>query len=210
MPSTQRKPVPMEQVDSVSLYLNFALYAVLGRLQEADYLLRVRGHDIHRMATMLRNNRPFATTPLHRGILMEDAASFDASGRAFTSWSESEEVATWFADPRSMINEPITMMNPNAQGFMMSVDSSDDLAVLFHYSWAADLDLPRLGRVHPLVGEEGARQIEWSLATQQEVITEPLARWPKRRPYASPADRSVDTRMSPPWTTRIFTDGDEL
>ena len=184
--------------DDVNLYVNWALYAVLGKLAEADELLRTYGAAIRRVAGELRRRFPFKPRSLHRGIMMDDADCFDPSGRAFTSWSESEDVAEWFADPRSVMNEHMVAAHPQARGFLLSLDEPPDV-VLFHHLWASDIgDLPMFALHHPHMGSMGAHQIGWALFTQQEVITESPTTWPELRAF-SPHRPPLDYRYAPPW-----------
>lgn len=181
-----------------NLYINFVLRAVLGQLREADTLMRMYRSEIRSMARALRKQYPVKSKPLHRGLLID--GDFDATGREFVSWSESADVASWFADPRSMMNEYVMHDRPRSVGYMLTLRETSTPSVLFHWSWARLADLPSLARRHPEMGREGARQIEWSLGTQHEVITEPPIEWPELRPFIS-NEPSLDHKFAPPWLT---------
>lgn len=187
-------------MDPVSLYINFVLHAVLGKLAEADGILQVYGDDVRRVARALAARFPFEPKPLHRGIMLV-AGEFEFSpcgeGREFTSWSERAEVAQWFADPKSYINGPMSAARPTAKGFTMTTERAP--LVLFHHSWARLQDFPALARLHPYMGEEGARQIAWSLTTQHEVITDPPTEWPERVPFTGQHDHELDRELTPAW-----------
>lgn len=179
----------------VSLYVNFVLHAVLGRLAEADALMRTFGPAVRDVAAALRARYPFEVKPLHRGIVLDGA--FDATGREFVSWSEDPDVAGWFADPRSAMNTYVMAARPQSAGYVLTAPPSME-GVLFHHSWARLQDFPSLALQHPYMGVEGARQIAWSLRTQHEVITDPLEHWPELRPFV--AERPpLDARLAPPW-----------
>lgn len=181
----------------VNLWINFVLNAVLGRLAEADEMMRRFRPAIRSVAVALCARHPFPRKPLHRGILVEGA--FDPATREFVSWSEDADVAEWFADPRSMMNEYVMEHRPSSVGYLLT--STGRERVLFHYSWARLQDLPALARMHPEMGVEGARQMAWSLQTQREVITEPPREWPPLRPFA-PERGHLDDRFAPPWISR--------
>ena len=78
--------------------------------------------------------------------------------------------------------------------------------VLFHHTWAHALartfgDLAAFALTHPFMGEEGRRQIEWSLRTQREVITDPVHDLTpvRTKDLDGPALRALERRLSPPW-----------
>jgi hypothetical protein len=177
------------------------LNAVLGRLAEADAMVFRFGPAIRRVAHALAKQHPFERKPLHRGVLLEGPFGlFDPSGRAFTSWSEDADVAEWFADPRAHINEYIAMCHPRATGHLLT--STDELAVLWHHSWSKLENWPRFAKMHPEMGPEGARQLEWAMHTQVEVVTEPPTTWPALRLFV-PTRPPLDDRYAPPWIPKL-------
>jgi len=183
-------------MSDVSLYLNFVLHAVLGRLADADWIMCEHGDAVRRMAAALLARYPFAAKPLHRGLAFDGA--FDPAGRYFTSWSESADVATWFADPRSVMNEELRKAHPTATGYTLTVGAPE--RVLFHHSWARLENWPALALMHPHMGPEGARQIAWSLSTQREVITDPPTSWPVLQPLGrAHSIEALDRELGPPW-----------
>lgn len=192
--------------NDISMYLNFILYAVLGRLAEADVTMRLYGDSIRRAAARIRSHHRFSfeRKTLHRGVLID--GEFDPSGREFVSWSESKDVATWFADPRSMMNEYVIGQRPRSVGYVLTSDAKH--RVLFHHSWATRLgcELPVLASSHPDMGTWGARQLEWALKTQHEVITDPLDDWhdiwSAARPFVETGD-TLDAQLAPPWLYRF-------
>lgn len=199
----------MRSRNDVNLYINFVLNAVLGRLAEADAMMSQFGQAIRRIAHVLVKQHPFERRPLHRGLLLEGAMapdghhpSFDASGRMFTSWSEDPDAAEWFADPRSVINEYIAMCHPRATGHLMTLEDRGDLAVLWHHSWSRLEDWARFASMHPQMGPEGARQLDWAMRTQVEVVTDPPAAWPALRLF-TPTRPPFDERYGLPGIERI-------
>lgn len=78
--------------------------------------------------------------------------------------------------------------------------------VLWHHTWRNALGFPieDLALRHPMLGEEGYRQIKWSLDAQQEVITMPGDLTVENlalAPYEASADETkrIDDKLRPPW-----------
>lgn len=211
MSNKNENEIPPRVRAAMNLYMHWAMFAVLGKLREADELLRVEGGSIRAVAKVLRHHQPVEAKPLHRGMLMEGAEFFDPSERMFASWSEDADVATWFADKRASINEYLAATYPNAKGFLLSLDgpptnAHGEVGVLFHHGWDIAAELPGLAAKHPQIGEVGARQVEWALKTQKEVITEMLhpTAWPVLRSFEPTAEnyaacKALDRRLTPPW-----------
>ena len=192
-------------VTDVDLYLNFALHAILGRLGEADALMSIASDEIRAVADRLAALHPITTQPLYRGMLLDPDKTFAADPKlTFLSWSEDRDVALWFACPRSVVSEPLAATNPKLRGYLVDLTAPQS-RVLFHHGWTRARGglgaLPALARTHPLMGEEGARQIEWSLRTQHEVITAPVdGLAPKSTADLDAAALVVlERRLSPPW-----------
>jgi hypothetical protein len=186
----------------VDLYVNFALHAIYGKLGEADTLMRLAADPIRRIADRLAEKIPVTPAPIHRGLLLDPDVPFAADPKVtFLSWSEDLAVAQWFACPRSVVSEPVAQLRPRARGFLVEL-AAPRSRVLFHYAWACAFGgLAPLALAHPLMGEEGRRQIEWSLRTQREIITEPI---PDLLPTPAPdldaaALMALERRLSPPW-----------
>jgi hypothetical protein len=186
----------------VDFYINFVIHAILGRLAEADALMCIAGDEIRDMADALAHKRPVAAMPIYRGILLDPEVPYDADPKLkFLSWSEDRDVALWFACPRSVVSEPLAQQKPQLRGYVAKLETPRS-RVLFHYTWAnAQGDLAAFALQHPLMGAEGARQIAWSLLTQREIITEPVADLqPDRVPdLSAPALQALERRLAPPW-----------
>lgn len=188
------------QVDPVSLYLNFVLNAVGGKMGEADAIMRAGRGTIAHVAGALAKFAPFEPKPLYRGMLLDPSKPFVLDARlTFMSWSEDRAVAEWFACRESVISEPLVEAKPELRGFLATL--AEPTRVLWHHSWVdqfggidgfADLALR-----HPLMGAYGRREIAWSLATQSEVITAPLPITPS--PVDIARSYEIDRRLSPPW-----------
>lgn len=183
------------------LYINFVLHAVYGRLAEADCLMRLHGAAIRDVADALRERHPIDERPLYRGMLLDPDLGL-GTHFPFVSWSEDRDVARWFGDPRSYISEPFRAYHPEAQGYMLAIDAPRS-RVLFHYTWAEVFGAPLgfLAYLHPSMGREGSRQIEWSIATQREVITEPIdgLEAVPLDPVPDTAISELDRKLCPPW-----------
>ena len=183
-------------------YVNFVLHAIYGRLGEADMIMHHASSSVRCVADELAAEHPIAHMPVFRGLLLDPAEPFAADPKlTFLSWSEDRDVALWFACPRSAVSEPLARKNPKLRDHVATL-AAPRSRVLFHYSWAHALGgLAHLALLHPLMREEGRRQIEWSLRTQREVITEPVADLKPDRVPDLDADalEALERRLSPPW-----------
>jgi hypothetical protein len=186
----------------VNLYINFVLHAIYGKLGEADTIMRFAGDSIRRIADEIAAECPIKPLPLYRGMLLEPDVPYAADPKlTFLSWSEDQDVALWFACPRSAVSEPLAKLKPTLRGYVSTM-AAPRARVLFHHSWVSALGgLACFALIHPLMGAEGKRQIEWSLRTQREVITEPIADLhPRSVPDLDAATlEALERRLSPPW-----------
>lgn len=190
----------MPEKHDVNCYINFALYAVLGRLAEADSLMREEGHRIRRVAAFLAGKRPVRRVPLYRGMLVDPSSPVARDARyTFVSWSEDRDVACWFAATDSVISEPLVAAKPHLRGVVLELAAPR--SVIFHHSWAFEWPIASMAAMHPHMGYEGARQIEWSLRTQREVITAPIDLPPAVdvATIERPPTAELDRRLCPPW-----------
>jgi hypothetical protein len=190
-------------MQAVDIYINWVLYAVYGLMGDADALRREYSDEITEVADELQRRNPIAPAPLYRGILLESADTLRPDPNlTFLSWSEDRDVARWFGSPASYISGLFAIHYPEARGYVMTL-ARPTARVLFHHSWrrAFGMPLERLALVHPYIGAEGCRQIAWSLDTQREVITEPLATLPTPEPVDLSDTTELDRRLSPPWVS---------
>jgi hypothetical protein len=188
--------------DDINLYINFVLNAILGKLAEADAIMRLKPGAIEGVAAFLVHKYPIERKPLYRGVLLDPQKPYELDPRlTFMSWSEDHDVAAWFASPTSIISEDAFENNPRLHGFMITLESHKQCErVLWHHSWSPlfhDPSLDQLALIHPFMGIEGQRQVAWSLRTQREVITAPVFRAPEAF-YASNVDE-LDLKFAPPW-----------
>lgn len=181
-----RKSVPMPSDDDLNHWLNFVLYAVVGRMNEADQLMRSYGPGIERTAKWMMQQRPVRLPPLWRGVLLEPGEVVGGHWmvhqpeRTFISYSEDRDVACWFADPRSVISRFVAARRPGVRGYV-SGGKIDRDKVLWHHQWREvplpglpPINLLRAGAMHPDIDPH---QLAWNIQTQSEVIVSA----PKRR-----------------------------
>lgn len=208
----QRLPNTAPSRDDYNYYINFVLYAVLGRMAESDALMRLYGDGVRRVAARLRTQRAVPKRPLYRGVLLGLGDVIDGQLKPdprlrFISWTEDLDVACWFADPDSVMSAFMRSFRPNTQGFIVSADQPP-APVLFYYEWARGfdlagrrVDLAKLALPHPDMGEEGYSQIRWALDTQREVITENTDKVFDVAPvddYECPSTRALDDALTWP------------
>lgn len=190
--------------DPASVYVNWAMYAIYGKMAEADHLRRTYPDEITEVANELARRYPIKPAPLYRGILLEDASTLRPDPNlTFLSWSEDLDVARWFGSPESYISVPFAEHYPEARGYVLTAPAALT-PVLWHHSWrrAFRRPLEQLALAHPSMGAEGHRQIKWSLDTQHEVITVPPSSLPIPEPIETVLGASIaalDERLSPPW-----------
>lgn len=186
----------------LELYINFAIHAILGRLGEADTIMRVGGDAVRRIADQIADQCPVKAAPLYRGLLLDPAEPYATDSKlTFLSWSEDRDVALWFACPRSAVSVDLAELKPQLRGYVTEL-AAPRSRVLFHHTWAVVFGgLAPIAFAHPLMGAEGRRQIEWSLRTQREVITEPVEDLAPDRvaDLDSAALEVLERRLSPPW-----------
>jgi hypothetical protein len=186
----------MNDHDARNIYINFVLYAVLGKMAEADGLMRKHGNAIYQVADVLARV-PFEVRPIYRGMLLDPAVPYQPDKRlTFQSWTEDRDVARWFASTRSYVSGPLAKHNPKLRAHIAKREHPG--RVLFHYGWFGHMELASLAMMHPHMGTEGARQIAWSLVSQSEVITVPHDLEPERVDEPHDVAR-LDEQLCPPW-----------
>lgn len=191
-------------------YVNWALYAVLGRMAEADGIMEQYGPDIYDVVRYFQKKRPPTIRCLFRGVLVEPevivASTLPPEPRVtFVSFSEDRNVACWFADVESFVSGYVKQQRPRVEGFVIEhTPKLED--ILFHYSWGLAFPLPD-GRRAPLSvfaqmhSDIDVRQFDWNLRTQKEVILKPFARALPVTPHADwscPPSEELDNRFVPP------------
>lgn len=159
----------------LDLWLNWALYSVLGRMAVADTILHDNRSAIYAVARELsRDYAGRVGMRLHRGLLLEPELAREGlvpcqSGVESVSFTEDERVARWFAARGSVISELVAAQKPRARGYLARhTPYPEDL--LFHHAWPLTGALPQLARLHPDIDDQ---QLAWNLRTQREVIVKP-------------------------------------
>jgi hypothetical protein len=179
--------------DAFDLYGNFLAHAIGGFAHVADEILD-RHSDVIRQLVTLFPQPP--EVPLYRGVLLDPKAML-GPGFRYVSWTEDRDVALWFASPASYISRALHQICPHYRGYLLTIDAPIS-RVLFHYSWVDPSEFARWAS--PRLGSEVAREIEWSLRQQREVITEPC-----RLPIPDTVDDrlvdvgALDAKLTPPW-----------
>jgi hypothetical protein len=186
------------QLTDRDVYINFALNAILGRLADADAIMSAFGESVRRAAGDFLLPR---WTPLYRGMMLDPETPLRPWPIRFISWSEDRDVARWFASPRSSISGPLAESNPRLRGYLLSL-SAPRARVLFHHAWVRPERFAALALLNPMMGMDAARQIEWSLRTQREVITEPFAELPSPELLEDTDLEDLERRLAPPWLVR--------
>ena len=191
-------------------YVNWALYAILGRTGEADGIMEEYGPDIYDTVRYFQTNRPPTLRTLYRGVLIEPevvaAGTLPPEPRVtFVSFSEDKNVACWFADPTSYVSKFVRQQRSRVEGFVIEYKPKLE-DVLFHYSWGLAFPLPDgrkaplsvFARMHPDID---VTQFDWNLRTQKEVIVKPITQSLPVKPFAAwtcPATDELDNRFVPP------------
>jgi hypothetical protein len=191
-------------------YVNWALYAILGRMAEADGIMEEYGPDIYEVVRHFQRRRAPTIRPLYRGVLVEaehvvDGKLLPDDRVTFVSFSEERDVACWFADPESFVSGFVKQQRPRVQGFV--IEHRPKLEdILFHYSWGLAFPLPDgrkvsltiFAQMHPDID---IRQFDWNLRTQKEVILKPIRQPLVVRPKSAwqcPPAAELDARLLPP------------
>lgn len=163
--------------DSLNLYINFLLYAIVGRMAEADSLLRKYKQKIYDAADhSLRGLNPNFLA--YRGILLHPSSVEQYGNKimsheklTFISFSEDKDVAHWFADPKSVMSSYVSTMDPGVRGYTIEAmfRTGDFLFVASAQPTLCKL-LALAADMHPFIEPS---QLRWNLATQKEVIVKP-------------------------------------
>lgn len=195
---------------SINLYINWVLYAVLGRTAEADNLLRKHRAQVYAMARWLEKRRRPKVRELFRGVLLEprevrDGLVYPDPRLTFLSFTEDFDVACWFADPASIISGHVRDLRPGVEGWILK-HRPQRSEILWHYSWdeipvdGRSIPLVAAGAHHPHVMEE-LSQLAWNIQTQREVILKPLPEGTPVTAYeleACPDTEDLDRRLAHP------------
>jgi hypothetical protein len=194
--------------DEYNYYVNWAMKAVLGRLSEADALMREHGKPIRSMAKKLVKRFGVPKRPIYRGVVLDPGEApgglLPANDYTFVSWSEDRDVACWFADRDSVISGFVRMIRPQISGWIAE-SWPDPKRVLFHWSWAPKFPAPhgevtiplwKLSQLHP---DMIPAQVEWAMKSQREVILRQDGKPIKVRPFADmkcPPTAELDGRLT--------------
>lgn len=166
-------------------YATWVLFAIIGRLAEADAIMRAHRPDIEAVARYLQARAPVEPRLLYRGLFLDPREVRDGFVKPDTrvgsvSFSEDRGVACWFADRDSSISGEVARMYPSKRGYLVE-HTPDVQDVLFHHTWhelpgspyPPGADLTTLARRTPALAPL-ADQFDWALRTQAEVIVKPM------------------------------------
>jgi len=205
--------------DSWNIYITFLLYAIYGRMREADAVGRRHRASIAATASWLRAAYPISPTEVYRGLLLEPEDLHGRPGHwlvaayqpnlTFVSTSEEEDVACWFATPESAISGAVSQARPRTEGYIARFVPALK-SILWHYTWRElpvvpgrpPLPLVEAALVHPDIAD--VQQFAWNLLTQKEVILKPFAPGDELEvtPLADagcPPAEQLDAELLPPW-----------
>lgn len=201
----------MPAPSSYNQYITWVLYAVLGRMAEADDVMNKHGSGIRAVARHLQKTRPPKVRMLYRGLLLEpEEVEEGVIGQdprlTFVSFSESRDVACWFADPESVMSGFVREHRPDVEGWVM--EHKPKLSdILFHHRWnpialpnGKPFLLERAATMHPHIADQ-ADQFAWNLSTQQEVIIKPLRKGADVIAHSiaeCPPTEDLDDQLTPP------------
>lgn len=194
---------------ALNLWLNWAIQAIMGNLQQADALMSQYGRELQYAAGYLRKrNAHVPLSTLYRGMLIPKSEIRNGQlprleGYMSTSFTERLEVACWFASPNAGISQVLMMQKPSSKGFIAEYEPAPE-EVLFHHAWDITERLPELAAMHPDVAD--IDQFEWYLRTQAEVIILPpdvLYVRPMEE-YGCPPAGDLDDMLHPPSVRRVF------
>jgi hypothetical protein len=180
LPREHRQNPPPYTEEEYTVYISWVLYAVLGELPAADFLMQKHGGLIRTMASKLRRILGVSKQPIYRGMLLDYSELYSDNtvaanaGYTFMSFSEDKGVACWFADRDAKISRVVAAMRPEAVGWITQAAQDDE--VLFHWRWAEKFPRPdgrgiiplwELAKAHPDIDP---MQFKWNVQTQKEVI----------------------------------------
>lgn len=205
--------MPPEQ--AFSYYINWALYAVTGKLAVADNLMKDKGAAIRAVARYYQKTKRPRRRTLYRGLLLEPEQVEEGlinqdPDVTFVSFSEDRDVACWFADPSSTMSSFVKMQRPDVEGWIMEyLPKLSD--ILFHHTWnpilipgRGELYLQQAATMHRDIIPV-ADQLAWNLETQSEVIVKPLGSGTAVEAYElSDCPPGLDDRLTLPSMRGMF------
>ena len=202
--------------DPHNVYLSWVVYAITGKLREADALMREHGDAIRAIAADLRARIPVPSRTLYRGVLLTDAEAAPGVlaadlGVQSTSFTEDRDCALWFACPGASVGGAVVEHHAGRRvcGYLLE-RTTEPSEILFHHAWRR-VPIPR-GTVDLLtcaifaervgaIPETGACQFEWAIRTQSEVILEAV-REPLAIRSVTPDAAPLEAKYGPP--SRVY------
>jgi hypothetical protein len=168
---------------SINAYINWVIYAVLGRMGQADDVMNKHRNQIYAVARWMMKQRKPPIRKLYRGVLLEPSEVEDGVIKpdpqlTFLSFSESFDVACWFADPDSIMSGYVSEQRPGVEGWIIEYKPKPS-EILWHHTWdtlmgdGQAISLVAAGSQHPHI-MMALDQLAWNIHTQREVILKPL------------------------------------
>lgn len=203
-------------------YSAWVVHAVVGKLAEADAMLREYRAAIHEGAAAMRDRSPPVPERLYRGVLLQPAACAGGCVAPIPhvqslSFSRSRDVAAWFADPHSVISGQVLEDRPDSAGYLIE-HQPEPASILWHHAWrhavwtdTGHRSLRSIDSVGYVLLDHLYEQFRHNLHTQEEVIivppTDPLPLTPIADVHGLPTTWDLDRRYTPPGVKLVTRSG---
>ena len=131
----------------IDAYKQFVVTAILGQMSFADMLMQQFRSEIYSVAAYVQQIDPQPAKRLYRGLLIEPSLvrgnrPIQPERGAFASFTESRDVACWFALPESWIAEHLARGRPNVVGWIAKY-TPQSAEIIFHHAQTKTVnDLP--------------------------------------------------------------------
>lgn len=200
---------------SLNAFIDYKIFvglAVSGLQRDADQQMRRARDNINSVASYLRSLLPPPIKTLYRGLLLEPEVAATGrigghyQGAEYTSFTEDEDVACYFASPKTNISGSWMQQKPRSTGWIAEyIPNLSD--IIFHHSWTEYLNnsTPSIYELMLQIagqsdrGKDLVTQLRWHLKNQQEVICKtgiPLDIKPVDD-YSCPDAQTLDNRFTP-------------
>lgn len=201
----------------INVYLSWLVPAILGRTQDSDALMVQFPGEIESVAAALRHISRQPLRKLYRGLLLEPSeisagdVIFSRPGmEQSVSFSESRDVACYFALPDTIMSSYVRQIRPDVEGYIVE-HTPVRSEILWHYSWnpivykRMRIDVRTAARMHPAAAHDPA-QFDFVFNTQKEVTLKPTQVPLHVTPVGDtcPDADALDKRFTPPHILTSF------
>lgn len=161
----------------LNLWINWAVYAIYGKMANADAIMKQHRAKIHAAARDLMAYAPIEPVEVYRGIVLNEKHTrngvLPSAGYpvTFISFSENPQVACFFGRTDTEMSAFLLKQDPHVKGYI-ATHLPRRGEVLFHHHWVDVVPLIRAASMHPHI--EDIHQFAWYVKTQEEVILKPL------------------------------------